>query len=137
MHRDEAAARRADSRRAAYVELAASTNRYVQQSTQLLNVSLGPAKSADDGRRQFEDGYAPANTDVARALTTARLVTTENGRRELERIGALSARVGETATEKYARRAGRRRREEGRRRVRPGRAAAVGGPASVLGRSGR
>ncbi|MFK0257091.1 hypothetical protein [Streptomyces sp. NPDC090445] len=100
-HRAEAEARRADIRRAACVELAASTNKYVQQATQLLSVSLDPTKSADDRRRQFEDRYAPANTDLARAVTTVRLVTTGNGRRDLEKVGALSARVGEIATDRY------------------------------------
>ncbi|WP_327281579.1 MULTISPECIES: hypothetical protein [unclassified Streptomyces] len=102
-HRSEADARRADIRRAAYVELAASTNRYVQQATQLLRVSLDPATSAQDRQRRFEDSYAPANTDLARAYTTVRLVTTDEGRRDLERIGALSTRVGEMATDRLAR----------------------------------
>ncbi|MGW7436207.1 hypothetical protein [Streptomyces sp. NPDC054849] len=97
-HREEAHARRADIRRAAYVELAASTNKYVQQSTQLLSVSLDPAKSAEQRQRQFEDRYAPANTDLARALTTVRLVTTPEGRRDLEEIDARSAQVGAMAT---------------------------------------
>ncbi|MEU9304064.1 hypothetical protein [Streptomyces sp. NPDC048269] len=100
-HREEAGARRADIRRAAYVELAASTNKYVQQATQLLSVRLDPAKSAEERRRQFEDKYAPANTDLARAVTTVRLVTTPEGRRDLERIGIRSARVGELATDRY------------------------------------
>ncbi|MER5568398.1 hypothetical protein ABT083_19610 [Streptomyces goshikiensis] len=102
-HRAESAARRADIRRAAYVDLSASTDRYVQQATQMLNVSLDPAKSAEDRRRQFEDKYAPANTDLSRAYTTVRLVTTPDGRRDLEKVGALSARVGKLATDRYDR----------------------------------
>ncbi|MFE2145454.1 hypothetical protein ACFXA3_27580 [Streptomyces sp. NPDC059456] len=97
-HSSEAAARRADIRRAAYVELSASTNRYVQQSTRLLQTSLDPAKTADDRQRVLDDAYAPANTELAQALTTVRLVTTDEGRRDLERVGALSTRVGELAT---------------------------------------
>ncbi|MFB7467500.1 hypothetical protein ACFCZ1_29095 [Streptomyces sp. NPDC056224] len=100
-HRAEADARRADIRRSAYVELAASTNKYVQQATQLLNVSLDPARSVADRRRQFEDKYAPANTDIARALTTARLVTGKDGRRGLEELDVRSARVGEIAAGWY------------------------------------
>ncbi|WP_328929760.1 hypothetical protein OG429_37740 [Streptomyces sp. NBC_00190] len=102
-HSQEADARRADIRRAAYVELAASTNKYVQQATQLLAVSLDPAKSAEQRQRQFDDRYAPANTDLARAVTTARLVTTPERRRDLEKIGVLSARLGELATARYVR----------------------------------
>lgn len=101
-HREEAGARRADIRRAAYVELAATTNTYVQQATQLLTTRLDPARTAEQRRRQFEDKYAPANTDLARAVTTVRLVTTPEGRRDLAEIGARSARVGELATERYA-----------------------------------
>lgn len=100
-HREEADARRADIRRAAYVELAASTNKYVQQATQLLTTSLDPAKSTADRLRQFEDKYAPANTDLARAITTVRLVTTPAGRRDLEEIGTRSTHVGEIATARY------------------------------------
>ncbi|MGW6685260.1 hypothetical protein [Streptomyces sp. NPDC054961] len=100
-HREEADARRADIRRAAYVELAASTNKYVQQATQLLTVSLDPAKSPEERRRQFEDKYAPANTDLARSLATVRLVTTPGGRRDLEEIDTRSARVGGIATSRY------------------------------------
>ncbi|MBT1187030.1 hypothetical protein HET69_24290 [Streptomyces sp. CJ_13] len=100
-HRAEGAARRADIRREAYVDLSASTNRYVQQATQMLKVSLDPAKSAEDRRRQFEDKYAPANTDLSRAYTTVRLVTTPDGRRDLEEVGALSSRVGKLATDRY------------------------------------
>uniref|UniRef100_A0AAU2JGL1 Uncharacterized protein n=1 Tax=Streptomyces sp. NBC_00049 TaxID=2903617 RepID=A0AAU2JGL1_9ACTN len=101
-HRAEADARRADIRRAAYVELAASTNKYVQQATQLLNVSLDPARSPEDRKRQFEDKFAPANTDLARAVTTVRLVTTQEGRRDLAEIYTRSTRVGEMATDRYA-----------------------------------
>lgn len=100
-HREETGARRADIRRAAYVELAGSTNKFVQQATQLLSVSLDPAKTPEERRRQFEDKYAPANTDLARALTTVRLVTTPEGRRDLEEISARSTRVGELATAEY------------------------------------
>ncbi|MET9605902.1 hypothetical protein ABZZ17_12655 [Streptomyces sp. NPDC006512] len=100
-HREEADARRADIRRAAYVELAASTNKYVQQATQLLSVSLDPARNAAERRRQFEDRYAPANTDLARALTTVRLVTARDDRRDLDEIGTRSARVGELAAARY------------------------------------
>ncbi|MFG2616879.1 hypothetical protein ACGFXC_04590 [Streptomyces sp. NPDC048507] len=101
-HRDDADARRADIRRAAYVELAATTNAYVQQATQLLSVSLDPARSAEDRRRLFEEKYSPANTDLARAVTTVRLVTPPADRRDLERIGDLSTRVGEIATARSA-----------------------------------
>ncbi|KPI02692.1 hypothetical protein OV450_4615 [Actinobacteria bacterium OV450] len=97
-HSREAAARRADIRRAAYVELSASTNRFVQQATQLLKTSLDPARTANDRQRVFEDAYAPANTELAQALTTVRLVATHEGRRDLERVGSLSTRVGELAT---------------------------------------
>lgn len=100
-HREEAGARRADIRRSAYVELAASTNKYVQQATQLLTARLDPARTEEQRRRQFEDKYAPANTDLSRAVTTVRLVTTPEGRRDLEEIDARSARVGELATERY------------------------------------
>ncbi|MFI5641129.1 hypothetical protein ACIA8H_27480 [Streptomyces goshikiensis] len=102
-HRSEAAARRADIRRAAYVDLSASTNRYVQQAAQMLSVSLDPAKTPEDRRRQFEDKYAPANTELARAYTTVRLVTTPEGRQDLEKVDKLSARVGKLATDRYAR----------------------------------
>ncbi|MFI1282293.1 MULTISPECIES: hypothetical protein [unclassified Streptomyces] len=97
-HREETHARRADIRRAAYVELAASTNKYVQQATQLLTVSLDPAKSPEQRQRQFEDKFAPANTDLSRALTTVRLVTTPEGRSDLKEIEARSAQVGAMAT---------------------------------------
>ncbi|KJY18623.1 MULTISPECIES: hypothetical protein [unclassified Streptomyces] len=99
--REEAQARRSDIRRAAYVELAGAANKYVQQATQLLTVSLDPAKTPQERRRQFESGYAPANTDLARAVTTARLVAPPEGRKDLAAIGARSARVGELATGWY------------------------------------
>ncbi|MFG2752673.1 hypothetical protein [Streptomyces xanthophaeus] len=98
-HHAEAAARRADVRRAAYVELAASTNKYVQQAAQLLSVSLDPGKTAQERRRQFEDRFAPANTDLARSVTTVRLVTTPEGRHDLEAIDARSTEVGKLATD--------------------------------------
>ncbi|MFE9463615.1 hypothetical protein ACFYNW_08105 [Streptomyces virginiae] len=100
--REEAHARRSDIRRAAYVELAADVNKYVQQATQLLSVSLDPTKTPQERRRQFEGGYAPANTDLSRALTTARLVAPSEGRRDLAAIDTRSARVGELATDWYA-----------------------------------
>ncbi|MFD3677426.1 hypothetical protein [Streptomyces sp. NPDC058613] len=100
-HREEAGARRADIRRSAYVELAASTNKYVQQATQLLTARLDPARTEEQRRRQFEDKYAPANTDLARAVTTVRLVTTPEGRRDLEEIESRSARVGQLAADRY------------------------------------
>ncbi|MGW2275474.1 hypothetical protein [Streptomyces yangpuensis] len=100
--REEAHARRSDIRRAAYVDLAAAANKYVQQATQLLTVSLDPAKTPQERRRQFENGYAPANTDLARAVTTARLVAPPDGRRDLAAIDTRSARVGELATGWYA-----------------------------------
>ncbi|RST11924.1 hypothetical protein [Streptomyces sp. WAC05950] len=99
--REEAQARRSDIRRAAYVELAATANKYVQQATQLLTVSLDPAKTPQERRRQFENGYAPANTDLARAVTTARLVAPPEGRKDLAAIDTRSARVGELATGWY------------------------------------
>ncbi|MFE7186269.1 hypothetical protein [Streptomyces erythrochromogenes] len=100
--REEAQARRSDIRRAAYVELAGAANKYVQQSTQLLSVSLDPAKTPQERQRQFEGGYVPANTDLARAVTTARLVAPPEGRKDLAAIDARSARVGELATDWYA-----------------------------------
>ncbi|MGP3683465.1 hypothetical protein ACTVZO_01935 [Streptomyces sp. IBSNAI002] len=100
-HRGEADARRADIRRTAYVELAASTSKYVQQAAQLLNISFDRARTPEERRRQFEDKYAPANTDVIRSLTTARLVAPEDARSGLEKLDALSARVGEIATSWY------------------------------------
>ncbi|APU40037.1 MULTISPECIES: hypothetical protein [unclassified Streptomyces] len=100
--REEAHARRSDIRRAAYVELAGAVNTYVQQSTQLLSVSLDPVKTPQERRRQFENGYAPANTDLARAVTTARLVAPPDGRRDLAAIDTRSGRVGELATDWYA-----------------------------------
>ncbi|KOU91498.1 hypothetical protein [Streptomyces sp. XY533] len=99
--REEAQARRSDIRRAAYVELAGAANKYVQQATQLLTVSLDPAKTPQERRRQFENGYAPANTDLARAVTTARLVAPPEGRKDLAAIDTRSARVGELATGWY------------------------------------
>ncbi|MFG2296090.1 hypothetical protein [Streptomyces sp. NPDC048603] len=100
-HRYEAQARRADIRRAAYVDLAAATNKYEQETTQLLSLSLDPAKSQAQRDRQFEEKYAPANTDLARALATARLVTARDGRRGLEEVSTRSTRVGEIATHWY------------------------------------
>ncbi|MEV7612513.1 hypothetical protein [Streptomyces sp. NPDC089799] len=100
-HRYEAQARRADIRRAAYVDLAGSTNKFVEQSSRLLNISLDPAESEGDRRRQFEDRYATANTDLARALATARLVTGRDDRPGLDDIETTSARVGEIATGWY------------------------------------
>ncbi|MFD4241015.1 hypothetical protein ACFWP3_05360 [Streptomyces sp. NPDC058525] len=100
-HRSEADARRADIRRTAYVELAASISKYEQQATQLLNVSLDPARTAEEERRQFEDKYAPANTDLSRAITTVRLVAPKDARRDLEELEARSARVGELASNWY------------------------------------
>ncbi|MGW6981909.1 hypothetical protein ACWGE1_21100 [Streptomyces sp. NPDC054932] len=99
--REEAHARRADVRRAAYVELAASANKYVAQATQLLSLSLDPTKTDQERRRQFEDRYVPANTDLARALTTARLVTPPEDRAALAAIETRSTRVGTMATEWY------------------------------------
>lgn len=101
-HRAEAQARRADIRREAYVDLSASVNRYVQQAGQLLRVSLDPARTAADRQRALAEGYAPANTDLARAYTTARLVTTDEGRRDLEKLAALTTRVGQLAAERVA-----------------------------------
>ncbi|MFE6910732.1 hypothetical protein [Streptomyces erythrochromogenes] len=99
--REEAQDRRSDIRRAAYVDLAGAANTYVQQATQLLTVSLDPAKSEQERRRQFENGYAPANTDLARAVTTARLVAPPEGRKDLAAIDTRSARVGQLATDWY------------------------------------
>ncbi|MFJ8016991.1 hypothetical protein [Streptomyces sp. NPDC096339] len=101
-HRTEAEARRADIRREAYVELSTSVNKFVQQATQLLRTSLDPAKTEEDRQRAFANGYAPANTDLARAYTTVRLVTTDEGRQDLDELEALTARVGRLANERVA-----------------------------------
>ncbi|MCX4779989.1 hypothetical protein [Streptomyces sp. NBC_01264] len=106
---DEAAARRvedderrADIRRGAYVDLSASTNKFVTQASELLIISLDPTKTDEDRIRLFDEEYGPANMDLARATTTVRLVTTEAGKRDLDEIGTHYLHAGKLVNDTYA-----------------------------------
>ncbi|MFF3862112.1 hypothetical protein [Streptomyces sp. NPDC002209] len=98
----EADERRADIRRGAYVDLSTSTTRFIIQASDLLIMSLDPSKTDKDRTRLFDEKYAPANADLARAVTTVRLVTTEAGKRDLDEIGIHYIHAGKLVNDTYA-----------------------------------
>ncbi|WP_158708553.1 hypothetical protein [Streptomyces sp. NRRL S-244] len=94
----EDAERRADIRRGAYVDLAASSNKFVDQATALLAASFLPQNSAEDMHRQESEKYMPAHTALVQSLATVRLVTTDEGRRGLVELGTTFRLINEKAT---------------------------------------
>ncbi|MFF3020729.1 hypothetical protein [Streptomyces sp. NPDC057939] len=93
--------RRADIRRQAYVDLASMTNKFIIEANNLSIISLNPNQTDEARTKLFDDDYTPAFTDLQRAIETVRLVTTEDGRRDLDEIVVAYILLGKLVNGAY------------------------------------
>ncbi|MER6392777.1 hypothetical protein ABT236_30475 [Streptomyces sp. NPDC001523] len=91
----EDAEHRADVRREAYVGLSTSTHNYMQQATEMLSTCIDPKSGEEDRRRQWDSKYAAASKELNGAVAAAFLVTTEQGRHDLDKLGIQSTHLGQ------------------------------------------